>query len=98
MVDYEFVIDDKDLIVSLKEAREYSKRVGGEEKRFVFAGENLGLRIQDDFLMVETANGGWIAITPEDFSSEMMILLLEGNTLLATEEVLQALLRAAGIE
>jgi len=99
MVDYEIVLEKKDLLKTLKEANEYSLKMGGSDgPGMILQKQGQKLEIQADFLMANMDNGSWIAILPEDITPEMMILLFEMNVALATEEVLQSLLTAAGIK
>lgn len=98
MVDYEFHVDMEDLLRTLKDARDYAlKEHGGDSKKMVFRGEGLKFEIEDGFLMVQLKAGGWIAVMAEDITPEIMILWFETNPALATEEVLQALLKAASM-
>jgi len=98
MVNFEIVLERKDLLKTLKEANEYSMKINGSDgPGMILYGSEKKLEIQDDFLMANIDNGSWIAVMSEDFTPEMMAFLFEVNIELATEEVLQALLKAAGI-
>ena len=96
-MDYELHFEKADLLKTLREAKECSKRVDTTYSTFIMEGEKLKLEIQDDFFMANMDNGGWISLFPEEFTPDMVVFLFEMNAGLATEEVLQALLKAAGI-
>ena len=99
MVDYEFTISKEGLLDALKVASvNAQEQHGGEEKNLIFKGDGFKFEIEDGFLMVQLKQGGWIAVMPEDISPEIMVMWFETNASLATEEVLQALLKAAGIK
>ena len=99
MVDYEFTIGKEGLLNTLKVAGVHAQEQhGGDENNLIFKGEGFKFEIEDGFLMVQLKQGGWISVMPEDITPEIMILWFETNNALATEEVLQALLKAAGIK
>ena len=99
MVDYEFAIGKKDLLKTLKDASDSAhEKHGGELENLIFGGDGFKFEIEDGFLMTQLEGGGWIAVMPEDITPEMMIIWFETNAALATDGVLQALLKAAGIK
>jgi len=99
MVDFEFRIKKEEILKTLKAANDAAVTEHGEgEYLLMWQKTKYKLGIQDDYLFVNLDDDGWIAFDETDFTPEMLVLIIEQNTALATEEVLLALFRAVGMK
>ena len=99
MVDFQFTLSKTKLLENLKDANEFCATELGRdgEAYFCWQKDNLKFDIQEDFLMAEDGFN-WITVDGNDFTSDMLVALIEENPALATEEVMLALFRAVGMK
>jgi hypothetical protein len=99
MVDFEFRIKKEEILKTLKDANNAAVSEHGEGEYFLMWQKlKSKLAIQDDYLFVDLDDDGWIALDETDFTPDMLVLLIEKNAALATEEVLLALFRVVDMK
>jgi hypothetical protein len=99
MVDFEFRIKNRDVLENLKTANASALEEHGEGKYLLrWLVEKQLMTIQDDYFWIDLGDSGWITLDVCEFTPEMLVMMFEMKPELATEEVLLALFRAAGMK
>ena len=97
MVDVEFKLPKEGLIKKLDEGYDYAIKADA-----MCAGmwlvSDCELEIQADMLFVDLGEYGWVGLSPEEFTSEMIVMMLETKPELATPEVLNAFIATRAVK
>jgi len=96
MVDMMFGLKEKDWAENILAAKDFAvkRKVDFEGDKFAWEFTKMPLRIEDCFLITDIPEHGWLTISFDEFTSEMIIALLQDNPKLATKEVLIEIMAA----